>query len=127
LQNNTTPDTYIELVNGLPMLPVTFKRFYFFKSLRSSVLNFPHFWADFSSQIRIRIHNTEPDPGADPRAYTGAHPMRIRIRNTTCNNFQEKKSYRRLKGQSHKIFDRWFFRQTKPLGPLIYGLKRFRI
>jgi hypothetical protein len=33
-----------------------------------------------------------------------------------------------LKGQSHEIFDLWFFfRQTVPLGPLIHGLKRFCI
>jgi hypothetical protein len=32
-----------------------------------------------------------------------------------------------LKGQSHEILYFWFFRQTVPLGPLIQGLKRFRI
>jgi hypothetical protein len=30
-----------------------------------------------------------------------------------------------LKGQSHEIFDLWFFSSSIPLGPLIYGLKRF--
>jgi hypothetical protein len=33
-----------------------------------------------------------------------------------------------LKGQSHDIFDIWFFfRETVPLGSLIHGLKRFCI
>jgi hypothetical protein len=28
-----------------------------------------------------------------------------------------------VKGQSHEIFNLWFFRQTIPLGPLIHGLQ----
>jgi hypothetical protein len=43
--------------------------------------------------------------------------------------FAKMQSLLLLRGQSHEIFDLWFFfsRQTVPLGPLIHGLNRFRI
>jgi hypothetical protein len=55
--------------------------------------------------------------------------LRLSDDNSGCGllTSPRKDCFPRLKSQSHDIFDLWFFRSTVPLGPLIHGLKRFRI